>query len=171
MSIGLNWTSGSLLVVGLSLLILYFAGRKSVHSEQMIAATSEELWKIITDISAYGDWNPVFITATGELKVGNKVSYTFSQDGTDQTTISAAVISIETNRLLEQRGGIAGLLTFQHQYLLETEDDGTKLVIHEDYRGIGVNFWNPAPVQSAYDKLLEAIVARLHHLQETKSTA
>jgi hypothetical protein len=44
-------------------------------------------------------------------------------------------------------------LTYDHRYVLEPFENGTKVTIHEDYAGIGVNFWNPSAVQKAYARL------------------
>jgi hypothetical protein len=51
-------------------------------------------------------------------------------------------------------------MSFDHQYILQSSGNGTKLTIHEDYSGIGVTFWNPAPVGEAYVRLSEAIKKR-----------
>ena len=45
--------------------------------------------------------------------------------------------------------------------MLEPTGNSTKVIIHEDYRGIGVNFWNPQPVEEAYKELNIALKNRV----------
>jgi hypothetical protein len=151
------------LFVGISiilLVILALTGRKSVHAEIIINSTPQKVWEVLMDKGAYKDWNTVLIPVKGELVEGEKVEYQFCQDENTKTTIPSKVKRIEEGKLLNQAGGMLGVLTYNHKYILEKVKEGTKVIIHEDYRGIGVNFWNPAPVQKAYERLCEDLKAR-----------
>lgn len=141
----------------LALVILYFTGRKSVHHETVINASPEKIWAVLIDTDSYGSWNPTMKLLEGEVKEGSKVKYQFTQDAENVSEIPANVKKIIPNKLLNQGGGLPIVLTFDHKYILEPSGNGTKLTIHEDYTGIWVNFWNPAPVQTAYEKLGEAL--------------
>lgn len=146
------------------LAVLYFLGNKSVHHEITINASPEKVWSVLTDTDSYDSWNPVMKLLEGEVKEGNKVKYQFTQAEDKQYDIPTTVKKVIPNQLLNQGGGMSGLLTFNHQYILEPDKNGTKLTIHEDYSGIGVNFWNPAPVQAAYERLNKAIKKRVETL-------
>ena len=156
------------LFVGIPLLIiavLYILGKKSVHAEIVINACPEKVWSVLMDKAVYRDWNTVLIPVKGDLKVGTKVDYDFHQDENSNYIISSKVLVIEENKLLNQGGGIPGVLTFNHKYILEKVEDKTKVIIHEDYKGIGVPFWNPAPVQKAYERLSEDLKNRVEELE------
>ena len=139
------------------LIILYFTGKKSVHHEIFINAKPEKVWAILTNTKDYDTWNPVMKLLDGEIKEGNKVKYQFTQDENTISQIPSKVKKIVPKELLNQAGGMPMILTFDHRYILEPSGNGTKLIIHEDYRGIGVNFWNPQPVEEAYKRLNHAI--------------
>ena len=139
------------------LLILYLTGRKSVHHEITIHATPEKVWSVLTDTQTYESWNPVMKLIEGQIQEGNKVIYQFTQDANNVSQIPSTVKEIIPNQLLNQGGGIPLILTFDHKYILKPTPNGTQLIIHEDYRGIGVNFWNPKPVEEAYGRLNRAI--------------
>lgn len=141
-------------------LILYFLGKKSVHHEISINASPQKVWEVLTNMNDYDEWNPTMKLVNGEVKVGNKVTYQFTQDENNISEIPATVKKIIPNKLLNQSGGIPLVLTYNHQYILEPENSGTKVTIHEDYNGIGVNFWNPKPVQLAYERLNKALKER-----------
>jgi len=101
----------------------------------------------------------------GEIKEGNKVKYRFTQDTDNAYEIPSNVKKVIPNKLLNQGGGLPFVLTFDHRYILEAVENGTQLTIHENYRGIGVNFWNPTPVQAAYQKLNTAIKQRVESMR------
>lgn len=152
------------LIILAVLVILYFLGNKSVHHEITINATPEKVWSVLIDTDNYDNWNPVMKLLEGEVKEGNKVKYQFTQAADKQYDIDTNVKIVDPNKLLNQGGGIPMVLTFNHQYILKPASNGTKLTIHEDYGGIGVNFWNPKPVQAAYERLNEAIKKRAESL-------
>ena len=150
-----------LLIIIAILTILYFTGRKSVHQEVFINASPEKTWSVLIDTDSYDSWNPVMRLLEGEVKEGGKVKYRFTQDADNVSEISSNVKKIIPNKLLNQSGGIPILLTFNHEYVLTLSNGGTKLIIQEYYIGIGVNFWNPEPVEAAYGRLVEAIKKRV----------
>lgn len=153
-----------LLVVLAALVILYFLGNKSVHHEIEIAASPEQVWEVLTDTDSYDSWNPTMKLLEGEIKEGNKVKYQFTQDADNVSEIPSTVKQVIPNKLLNQGGGLPLVLTFDHKYMISPSATGTKLTIHEDYGGIWVNFWNPAPIEAAYGTLNEAIKVRAESL-------
>ncbi len=153
-----------IIIVFVLLAILYLLGKKSVHHEIIINAPKEKVWTALVDMKQYKEWNPVMKLVQGEVEEGNKVTYEFTQDENTKSKISASVRQMKPNELLNQFGGIPFILTFDHKYILEEQGEQTKVIIHEDYRGIWVNFWNPKPVEKAYARLNEALKNRVEPL-------
>ena len=143
-----------LILLVASIIILYIRGNKSVHAEIIIQAEESYVWSALTNLDSVRKWNSILVPIEGELKEGGAIKYTFYEEGKDPAVMSAKVVTIQENRLINQRGGIVGILTFNHRYELEPIYGATKVTIHETYKGIGVNFWNPSSVQVAYEKLL-----------------
>lgn len=157
----------ALVIIGV-LVVLFVLGRKSVHSEIVIKAQPTDVWKVLMDNGSYQEWNTVLIPLNGELKEGEKVLYEFNQDENTKSEISSKVKKIVPNNLLNQGGGIPGILTFNHKYILEEVNEGTKVIIHEDYRGIMVPFWNAKPVEKAYERLNFELKNRVESLNLKK---
>ncbi len=163
--LGSKWLIAVLVILAL-LVILYFVGRKSVHAEVVIEASPEEVWLVLTDISKIKDWNTVLIPIEGELTEGATLTYEFYQDESgDAAVMGGKVKQIIEQELINQGGGMQGILTFDHQYILTQIDGQTKVTIHEEYRGIMVPFWNPKPVGEAYERLLASLQERVMDLK------
>ena len=140
---------------------MVFTGSKSAHHEITINATPEKVWNILFEMDEYPNWNPVMELIEGTVQKGNKVKYKFTQNENTSSEIGSTVLQVVPNKLLNQKGGIPLVLTFNHKYMLEPTGNSTKVIIHEDYRGIGVNFWNPQPVEEAYKRLNFALKNRV----------
>lgn len=149
-----------LIIFLLALVVLYFTGNKSVNHEIVISKSPEKVWQVLTDTDKYKEWNPVMELLEGKIIEGNRVKYRFTQDENNVSDIPSKVKKIIPNKLLNQGGGLPIVISFDHKYILENKGEGTKLTIHEVYRGIYVNFWNPKPVESAYQRLNKAIKTR-----------
>ncbi len=146
-------------IAGLVIIVVFFMllvlGRKSVHVDVIISASRDQVWSVLTDFTKTEEWNTVLVPVEGELQEGNSIKYEFYQEeGGKATVMDAKVVQMVPEHLLNQQGGIPLILTFDHQYILKPIDAGTNVIIHEEYRGIMVPFWDPAPVEQAYARLL-----------------
>lgn len=160
----------TILILTSVLLILFLIGRKSVNAEIVINAPTEEAWSVLTDINRVKEWNHVLIPIQGELKEGGKITYKFYQEENGKaTTMEATVRKLIPDKLINQSGGISGVLTFNHTYSLKATEAGSIVRIEEKYRGIMVTFWNPQPVELAYRRLLEQLKERVEGAVSTSS--
>ena len=141
--------------------MLYLVGKKSVHTELLIPATPNQVWSVLIDTPSYNQWNSILLPVEGTLEEGAEVKYRFHQDAESSYEIPSRVKKMEVGRLLNQTGGTAGILTFDHRYILQPDGDATRVIIHEEYSGIAVPFWNPGPVEKAYKKLINELKNRV----------
>ena len=155
-----KWTIGAL-VAALALAVLAVTGSKSVHAERVIPRSADAIWAALIDAGRYGEWNPIFVRAEGRFEEGATIRYEMkTQDGAT-TPVEPLVRRLVGGQELNQFGGMRGVLTFDHTWRLEPVAGGTRVTQHEEYRGIGVWFWDPAWVEEAYR---EALVALERHL-------
>lgn len=153
----------SVCLTGVALLCL--TGCATVRTEIAIDATPEEIWAVILDTQAYSSWNPVLIKAEGKFQEGRKITYQIKEPSGKQYEFEAKVKKIIPHNFINQRGGIFGILTYDHKYILEPAANGTKVVQHEDYRGVYVHFWNHDQMEDAYKKSNEALKTRVMELK------
>ncbi|MEO1655425.1 MAG: SRPBCC domain-containing protein [Bacteroidota bacterium] len=152
-----------ILGLGIFVLLLVLTGRKSVHQEILVQASPAEVWEVLLDTHKYPDWNPVMKVIEGEIKPGQRVKYLFIQPPGDPLEIESVISQMLPNQLLNQKGGSPFLLSFDHQYILEGKET-SQVLIHEEYRGLLVHFWNSASVEKAYARLLNALKKRTESL-------
>ncbi len=109
----------------------------------------------------YPAWNPVFVEVEGRYTEGAKLQNKVVDPTGKILEMTATVATLIPERELRQKGGIPGILTFDHRWLLEPFSAGTKVTQHEIDRGIGLWFWNSDWIEPAYAKANEALKARV----------
>ncbi len=135
--------------------------RKSAHAELMFQQPAEEVWAALMDTSVQSDWNPIFDSVEGVYGVGATMQYGMVTSDGSVVPVEARVIEMVPNKLLNQFGGYPGILTFDHQWILEATPEGTRVVQHEEYRGVGVLFVDVSYVPGLYQQGLVALRSRL----------
>jgi hypothetical protein len=143
-----------------------FLGCGTVHTEIIIPTYPSAVWSVLTDVAGYNDWNPVLIPIEGDIRQGEKLKYRMIQPDGKESMVNAKVIELTKERTLNQFGGIWGILTFNHKWLLDPVDGGTRVTQHEEYRGIGVLFWDYSWVKPAYAHANEALKKRVLKIVE-----
>ena len=122
----------------------------------------------MTDAPRYEAWNPVLVRVEGEYREGAELTNLVREPSGKESVMQSTVVKMTVERELNQFGGIRGLLTFDHQWLLEPIDGGTRVVQHEEYRGLGVWFWDASWVEPAYRKANEALRERVAQLKQNR---
>ena len=139
---------------------------KQVRAETVIPASPSQVWGVLTDPSGYAAWNPVIVPVEGEYRVGTKLVYDMKGPGDKSSRVTSRVVRMTSGVELNQRGGIPCVLTFDHHWLLEPSNGGTRVTQYEIYRGVGVPFWNPSWVEAAYRDANEGLKNRVLELSK-----
>ena len=150
--------------IGLTVLavaILSFAGKKTFHVEIDIPAPPEAVWAVLTDTKSYGEWNPVFIKVIGGYGEGANVTNFVKDPSGKILEIGATVSTFSVARELRQDGGVPGFLTFDHQWLLESVEGGTRVTQHDVDRGFWLWFWDSSWIIPSYTMANEALRKRV----------
>jgi hypothetical protein len=112
---------------------------KELRTEIDIAASPEAVWGILTDFSAFPQWNPFIKEASGEQKVGGKLRIRIVSPGGKGMVFKPTVLACETNREFRWLGrlGIPGLFDGEHGFTLEPIGDGrTRFTQREVFTGV-----------------------------------
>lgn len=151
-------------LISIAMSVSALLGYKSVQEEVIVPSSPEVVWQVLTDLEAYSEWNPVFLLLEGELKQGGKVKYKVTEADDKSANISARIEKLVPNKLLNQSGGLWGLITFNHTYTLTPVEQGTKVTIFEEYTGAYVHFWDESQIAKQYKKLAQALKTRVNEL-------
>ena len=135
--------------------------RKSVHAELVIDAKPASIWETLMDTSTYGEWNPIFTDVAGTFSKGATMRLNMTTADGGSTQIDVLVKEMLVNQALNQTAGIPGVLTADHRWLIEETAQGTRVVQHEEYRGLGVLFYDPTYAQDLYQQGLVSLKKRL----------
>jgi len=154
----LKWVIAPLLVLAV---ILALTGKKTFQVEIVVPAPPEAVWAVLMDTGSYSAWNPVFTKVVGPYREGGTVHNTVQAPGDQVLEINASVDTLREAVELRQSGGLPGLLTFDHRWLLEPVEGGTKVTQHEVDRGLFMWFWDSSWIEPSYSKVNEALRNRV----------
>ena len=147
-----------------ALFTLTLVGCNSVHTEIIINAKPEQVWAVLNATANYPEWNPTMIKADGSFEEGNEIKYRFRETAEKEYDINSTVKTVKKNKLINQKGGVWGVITFDHIYKLELVNEGTRVTQHEEYRGVYVPFWSTETVKAAYERSNLALKKRVESL-------
>jgi hypothetical protein len=109
-----------------------------INTSVDINARKEEVWNVLTNFAAYGDWCPT-MRIQGAADAGTKLSVRLSADGERGMTFKPRVLAARPGEELRWLGrlGIGGLVDGEHYFILSSNRDGTTRLEHgEDYSGL-----------------------------------
>ena len=112
-------------VIGLALavsvvaaLILAAVTKKVFHIEIEISAPPEAVWAVLTDTERYAEWNPTQVEVRGAHAVGSQLAAVFDAPEIKPFEVQLTVIEMDSPRLLRQGGGVPGIITFDHRWMI-----------------------------------------------------
>ena len=83
----------------------------------------------------------------------------------EEHRVESDVVRYKNKQLLNLYGGTPLVLTVEQRYELETVPEGTRVTRSEEYRGVGVLFWDTTRERAAYVAANEALRAYVMKLK------
>ena len=160
----IKWGVAVLSIILIAAVAGSLATRKTFRVEITIPAPPEAVWEVLMDTGSYPQWNPVFVEVAGIYAEGKEVLNRVRQPSGEVLEMTATVETLVPGAELRQSGGIPGVLTFDHRWLLEPANGGTRVIQHEVDRGIGLWFWNADWIEPAYAATNDALAERVRSL-------
>ena len=116
----------------------YSQADKSIHTEIIINASTEKVWEILTDLSAWEQWNPFIIKGEGKLETDKKIKTTM-KSGDKIYVFKPRIQEVETNKSFSWLGHLymPGIFDGHHYFQLEAiGPNQTRLIQGERFKGI-----------------------------------
>lgn len=115
-----------------------------IRAEIEIEVTPQRVWEVLTDFSAYHEWNPFITSVSGELVVGKSLAVTISPPESKESNFFPRVLVCDEPRELRWLGKfwIHGLFDGEHFFQCQpgSGDNRTRFVQGEDFRGLFVKY-------------------------------
>ena len=94
---------------------------KELTTEIEFEGTPEEVWDVLVDLPAYGEWNPFMKKIEGEPKTGAKLEVRMEPEGERAMTFRPTVLTAEPGRELKWLGHllVPGIFDGEHRWLIE----------------------------------------------------
>lgn len=139
--------------------------RHRLTTEVDITAPPEEVWRHLTDLDAFPEWNPFITRAEGAVEVGQRLTIRLEPPGGKPMTFRPTVTVVEPGVALEWLGrlGIPWLFDGRHRLDLSPTPEGTHLVHHESFRGLLVPLLRRSldgPTRAGFTAMNTALAAR-----------
>jgi hypothetical protein len=116
---------------------------REIRAEIEIDASTDEVWRALTDFPAFPDWNPFIRKAEGELVAGQHIAVELQPPGHRAASFRPQLLSVEPGRGFRWLGHVLMPGIFDGEHIHEIEALGSnraRYVQREQFRGVLVPF-------------------------------
>ena len=142
---------------------------KELYTEVMIDAAAEHVFRILTDIKSYYEWNPLIVSARGKVAPGEKLDIRIRPPGKSDQPYVVKVLRVVPEREFVWLGHMKmkGILDGMHFFELFPEGTNRVRLVHrEEFRGLLVPLVWRAFLDTRMREGFEALNRNLKELAE-----
>ena len=113
--------------------------RMTLTSESVVFAPPDRVWAVLSDFSAYPEWNTFIPEASGPLEKGARLTVRIAPPGGFPMTITPKIIQLEPGSRLTWRGRLfaPGVFDGEHDFVVASRDSYvTRFTQSETFRGL-----------------------------------
>ena len=115
---------------------------KQLRTQIEIQSTPERVWQVLTNFSAFPDWNPFIRSVEGDLEEGARLKVQIKPPKGMGMTIRPTVLKVEVNAEVRWTGSLLrpGVFDEEHFFLIQPlEEEGrVQFIQGESFRGVMV---------------------------------
>jgi hypothetical protein len=110
---------------------------KTVSATTQIDAPPMAVWAVLTELSRYPEWNPLFREASGEIAVGSRITLRAVQPANGRLmTVKAKIVAADPGAELRWASALPAIMSGEHSFVLTPLNGGTRLAQTEIYGGL-----------------------------------
>ena len=110
---------------------------KTVSATTQIDAAPMAVWAVLTDLSKYPEWNPLFREASGQVAAGERITLRAVQPANGRLmTVRARIVAADPGAELRWTSNLPGIMSGEHSFVLTPLGGGTRLAQTEIYGGL-----------------------------------
>jgi hypothetical protein len=99
---------------------------KELRTEIQFEGTPQEVWEVLADLPAHGEWNPFITRIEGDLRPGAKLDVRLEHEGERGITMHPTVLAAEPGHELRWLGHllVPGIFDGEHRLLIDEAGPG-----------------------------------------------
>jgi hypothetical protein len=112
---------------------------KEIYTEIEIRAPVDRVWRVLTDFTAYAEWNPFIRRVDGEVTVGSRLNVFIHASEGRGMSFRPKVLAVDPSRELRWLGHllVPGLFDGEHAFVIEPMNDGhVRFIQWERFGGV-----------------------------------
>ena len=140
-----------------------------LHAAVRIDAPAERVWEVVSDLTAYAEWNPFIVKASGDLRPGARLDITIAAPGMKPVSFRPRVLDLEQGHLVRWKGEykIPGLFDGRHALIVDSLGAGSsRFTTHEEVSGVLLPFLGKVmrSSQQGFEDMAAALKRRVEGL-------
>lgn len=145
--------------------------QRELHTEIVIHAGAETVWRVLTDFARYPEWNPFIFGIEGMLAAGERLTVHFARAGSKSVTFKPTVLYTERAREVRWLGHLLlpRLFDGEHCFRIEPIDEArVRFVQRELFKGLLVPlFWRDLDTHTrdSFRRMNEALRERAERME------
>lgn len=108
---------------------------RSYEATALIEAPPEQVWPVLTDVTAWPRWDSGVTAVEGRIGLGEKLSITVEANPGRAFPVKVVTLS-DPDRIVFRGGMPLGLFTGERTYTLQREGSATLFRMREQYTGL-----------------------------------
>jgi hypothetical protein len=139
--------------------------KRTIETSIDIEAGTDAVWQVLTDFSAYPEWNPFIRSIEGRLQEGERLSVLIQPPGQGSMRFRPRVQTMQPQRAFGWLGNLVmpRLFDGHHEFALEPIGHATRFHHRETFSGVLVPLvWNKMrqPTRAGFEAMNHAIKRR-----------
>jgi hypothetical protein len=110
---------------------------RTMSATIQVGASPQAVWAVLTDLTRYPEWNPLFREASGEVAVGSRITLRSVHPANGRMmTIKPKITVADPDAELRWVSSLPGIINGEHSFTLTPVDGGTRVEQSETFGGL-----------------------------------
>jgi len=137
---------------------------RTVETRFSVPQSPDQVWSVLIDFPSYARWNSFLRQASGEVRVGKKLTITLYSSSGIKMTFNPKLVVVDKDRELRWMGHLIvnGLFDGEHYWALSRNANcGTDIVHGENFNGLLVGIFKPEKLKVEYERMNRDMAAEI----------
>jgi hypothetical protein len=137
---------------------------RTVETRFSVPQSPDQVWSVLIDFASYARWNSFLREASGEVRVGKKLTITLYSSSGIKMSFKPRLLVIDKDRELRWMGHLIvnGLFDGEHYWVLSRNANcGTDIIHGENFKGLLVGIFKPEKFKVEYGRMNRDMAAEI----------